>query len=89
MFNREFSSLQVPGRKGFLKLSQITQKQAGATEKYPHNIYRAKILVFIRFFFGMAHCVLWRCRHKPGATFNYDIITEAEAALEKLNFKDL
>ena len=46
-----FSFLQLPGRKGFLKLSQITQKQAWATEKYPHNIYRAKILVFIRFFF--------------------------------------
>ena len=44
---------------------------------------------FLSVFLGMVHCVLWRCRHKPGATFNYDIITEAEAALEKLNFKDL
>ena len=30
---------------------------------------------FYPLFLGMAHCVLWRCRHKPGATFNYDIIT--------------
>ena len=50
-----FSFLQLPGRKGFLKLSQITRKQAWATEKYPnqwqiHNIQRAKILVSIRYF---------------------------------------